>query len=182
MVAIWTFIVSEFIYTVIFCIIFYLLEIMCLKENGKEYIMDNQDTIHLLKKCNAGAKTAVNSIQEVIEHIQDYKLRQRLLDSMAEHEKLGDEAHKLLSQYDAEEKDPTTMARAMSWMKINMKLMMEESDKTVADLMTDGCGMGIKSLCADKNEYSQADHKAVQLADKLVEIEEKLVEDLKQWL
>lgn len=144
--------------------------------------MDNQDTIHLLKKCNAGTKTAVNSIQEVIEHIQDQKLRQRLLDSMAEHERIGNEVHKLLSQYHAEEKDPAAMVRAMSWMKINMKLMMEDSDKTVADLMTDGCGMGIKSLCADKNQYSQADPKAVKLADQLVEIEEKLVEDLKQWL
>ena len=34
----------------------------------------------------------------------------------------------------------------MSWMKTNMKLAMDTSDAAIADLMTDGCNMGVKSL------------------------------------
>lgn len=41
------------------------------------------------------------------------------------------------------------MAKGMSWIKTNVKLVMNESDKTIADLMTDGCNMGVKSL----NQY-----------------------------
>ena len=34
----------------------------------------------------------------------------------------------------------------MSWMKVGVKMGLDDSDKTVADLMTDGCNMGVKSL------------------------------------
>jgi hypothetical protein len=45
----------------------------------------------------------------------------------------------------------------MSWMKTNMKLSMEDSDATIADLMTDGCNMGVKSLNRYLNQYKAAD-------------------------
>ncbi|MGN0298734.1 MAG: hypothetical protein ACI4C1_06080 [Lachnospiraceae bacterium] len=144
--------------------------------------MEKKDTIGLLKECDAGTKTAVNSIQEVTDHTQDQKLRQLLLKAITEHEALGEEAHELLSQYHAEEKDPGAMARSMSWMKINAKLMMKDSDKTIAELMTDGCDMGIKSLCGYKNQYSKANHRAVELTNKLIQAEEQLRENLKRWL
>ena len=38
----------------------------------------------------------------------------------------------------------------MSFIKTNFKMGMNESDTTVAELITDGCNMGIKSL----NKYS----------------------------
>lgn len=38
------------------------------------------------------------------------------------------------------------MAKSMSWIKTNMKLIMDELDETIADLMTDGCNMGENPL------------------------------------
>ena len=37
--------------------------------------MDNKDTIHLLKECDAGSKMAVTSLDEVMENVQDEKLK-----------------------------------------------------------------------------------------------------------
>ena len=42
--------------------------------------MDNKDTIHLLKECDAGSKMAVTSLDEVMEHTQDEKLKDEVLD------------------------------------------------------------------------------------------------------
>lgn len=66
------------------------------------------------------------------------------------------------------------MAKSMSWMKTNVKLVMDESDETIADLMTDGCNMGVKSLNKYLNQYKAADEKTKDITKRLINLEEKL--------
>lgn len=144
--------------------------------------MEHMDTIYLLMECDAGAKMAVSSIDEVLEKIEDSKLKELLKESKSHHEKLCDEIHTLLDQHGSPEKEPSPMAKGMSWLKTNMKLSMDESDATIADLITDGCNMGIKSLHKYENEYAQADHTAKSICKKLISIEEQLCKELKGYL
>lgn len=144
--------------------------------------MENNDTIYLLKECDAGTKMAVTSIDEVLENVQNSDLKQLLTKSKEHHEKLGNEIHSLLLEYQSEEKDPSTMAKGMSWLKTNMKLSMDNTSSTVADLITDGCNMGIKSLYKYLNQYPAADKKTKDICEKLIKIEETLCEDLRGYL
>jgi hypothetical protein len=70
----------------------------------------------------------------------------------------------------------------MSWMKTNAKLMADPSDKTIADLMTDGCNMGVKSLSRYINQYTAADEKSKDIAERLVDIELQLTDDIRCYL
>ena len=79
--------------------------------------MENNDTIYLLKECDAGTKMAVSSIDEVLESIEKPELKQLLSKSKEHHETLGNEIHSLLLEYHSEEKDPNAMAKGMSWLK-----------------------------------------------------------------
>lgn len=144
--------------------------------------MENKDTIHLLKECDAGSKMAVTSIDEVLEYTQNQTLKQLLSKSKEHHETLGNEIHSLLLEYHSSEKDPTPMAKGMSWLKTNMKIGMDNSDATIADLITDGCNMGIKSLYRYKNQYPTADKKVQDICEKLINIEEELRRDLRAYL
>ena len=144
--------------------------------------MENKDTIHLLKECDAGSKMAVTSLDEVMESVQDEKLKELLKKSKDHHEKLGNEIHSMLIQYHSEEKDPNPMAKSMSWLKTNMKMSMDKSDTTVADLLTDGCNMGIKSLYKYMNQYPSADGKVKNLCNNLIDIERELRKDLRGYL
>ena len=63
-----------------------------------------------------------------------------------------------------------------------MKLSMDNSDAAVADLITDGCNMGVKSLNKSLNQYRMADHKSKDIGEKLISIEEKLCGDLEKYL
>ena len=144
--------------------------------------MDNKDTIHLLKECNAGSKMAVTSLDEVMENAQDSKLKELLKKSKDHHEKLGNEIHSMLIQYHSEEKDPNPMAKSMSWLKTNMKMSMDKSDATIADLLTDGCNMGIKSLYKYMNQYPNAEAKVKNLCNNLIDIERELRKDLRSYL
>ncbi len=136
------------------------------------------DTVNLLKECDAGVKTAVNSIDEVLDNIHSEKLRSVINHSRRTHQELGDEIHRSLNENNAPGKDPNPMARAMSWMKINWKLAEKPTDSTIANLMYDGCSMGVKTVCGYINQYPNADNTAKDYAKKLVDMENDLMRDL----
>lgn len=144
--------------------------------------MANPDTIKLLQECDAGTKMGISSIDEILDKVQDEKLKKLLSESKAHHEKLEEDIERLLSQYDAAEKEPNLMAKGMSWMKTNMKMGWDESDATVADLLTDGCDMGVKSLFRYLNQYKAAEQEATSMAKRLIDIEEKLEKELRAYL
>ena len=55
------------------------------------------DTIKLLRECNAGIKMGVSSIDEILDETTDPKLMQMLEDVKEEHKRLGSETHRLLN-------------------------------------------------------------------------------------
>ena len=144
--------------------------------------MEYNDTIKLLRECDAGTKMAVSSIDEVVEKVCDSELRNILKASKDQHEKLEKEIRILLNEYGVQEKEPGTVAKGMSWMKTNMKMGMNNSDATVADLIIDGCNMGIKSLNKYLNQYKNAGETSKKIAGKLISLEEKLEKDLRGYL
>lgn len=144
--------------------------------------MIEQDTIKLLRECDAGIKMGVSSIDDVLEYVCSDTFGQMLTDCKNEHEKLKEEIQKLLNEYQDEGKEPSPVAKSMSWMKTNVKLVMNESDQTIADLITDGCNMGVKSLNRYLNQYKAADEKSKDITKRLVNLEEKLAVDIRQFL
>lgn len=144
--------------------------------------MIEQDTIKLLRECDAGIKMGVSAIDDVLQYVQHDVFRKYLTDCKTKNEKLKEDIQVLLDQYHDDGKDPNPMAKGMSWMKTNVKLVVNESDKTVADLITDGCNMGVKSLCRYLNQYQAADEKSKDIAKRLIKLEEQLAVDIRQFL
>ena len=144
--------------------------------------MIEKDTIRLLRECDAGAKMGVSSIGDVLEHVRSDGMRQILRDSRREHEKLSGEIRDHLNRFRDDGKDPNPVSEAMSHMMTDMKLVLSGSDHTIADLMTDGCNMGVKSLSRYLNQYAAADEVSKDDAKKLIAIEEKLSKDMRPFL
>ena len=144
--------------------------------------MVEQDTIRLLRECDAGIKMGVDSIEDVVDHVKSSAFRGMLVECKHAHQKLQQEIDTLLEKYHDEGKDPNPLIKGMSWMKTEMKLNMEDSDKTVADLMTDGCNMGVKSLSKYLNKYEAADEVSKDIAKRLIHLEAQLAVEIRQYL
>lgn len=144
--------------------------------------MIESDTIKLLRECDAGIQMGTASINDVLDDVKDEEFKALLVDCKREHDKLKDEILKLLDEYRDDGKKPNLMAQGMSKMKTEMKLAMEKSDKTIADLMTSGCNMGIKSLNRYLNQYEAADETSKDITKRLISLEEKLVKDIRKFL
>lgn len=142
----------------------------------------NEDTINLLKECNAGCKSATNSMEQVQPYIENEQLKSIIDGYNNKHIKIGDECHQMLNVYHEEEKDPQVSAKAFSWISTEMKLMMNNDDHKIADIMTDGCNMGIKSVSGYINKYKTASKESVDLAKKLVKMEQEFMNELLGYL
>ena len=144
--------------------------------------MAQEDTIKLLRECNAGIKMGVCSIDEILDETQDQNLMEMLISAKEEHQRLGSETHRLLNQYDDAGKEPNPMAKTMSWIKTNVMMAVDAGDNTIADLMTDGCNMGVKSLCRYLNQYKNADRESKKIARELITCEADLAVGLRSYL
>lgn len=144
--------------------------------------MINEDTVYLLRECNSGTQMAVYSIDEVLEKVKDRTLYKLLSASKNHHEQLGNELHELLHKFGDNTKDPGVIAKGMSWIKTNAKLMLDDSDRICANLITDGCHMGIKTMQKYLNEFLAADRTARDKAKELIQMEENLACELKPYL
>ena len=140
------------------------------------------DTIKLLRECNAGIKMGEDAIKQVLPHARNDELKHTLQVCKNTHASLGDETHALLLSHGADTKDPHPVVRTMSSMKICASLMAKESDSQIANLMTDGCDMGIKSLSMYLNKYKAADEDSKDIAKRLIASEEYLSKKLRSYL
>ncbi|MBQ3005039.1 MAG: hypothetical protein IJD88_03825 [Clostridia bacterium] len=144
--------------------------------------MIEQDTIKLLRECDAGVKMGVSSIDDVLKYVKSEEYKTFLLDCKKEHEQLDREIQEQLDKFNDEGKNPNPMAKGMSWMKTNIKITLDASDSTIADLMTDGCNMGVKSLNRYLNEYKAADEFSKDICKRLINLEEKLTIQSRKFL
>ena len=144
--------------------------------------MDNQDTARLLRECNAGIKMGISSLQEVLPHVKNARFAEILASGKRKHEALEEEASRMLRHYEVPDKEPSGFVKAMAKAKTEMRLAMKEADSVAADMITEGCHMGVKSLSRYLNEYTAAEPCARELTGKLIALEDQMTVDIRPYL
>ena len=144
--------------------------------------MINHDTIELLRECDAGIQMGISTIDEVKEHVSSSEFKTKLDDYQREYAQLQNEIQGILHSYHDEGKDPNPLAKGMAWLKTNLTIAVKEADTTIADLMTDGCNMGVKSLNKYLNQYKAADGRSQDFAKRLIELQDRQLKEVRQYL
>ena len=144
--------------------------------------MVEQDTVRLLRECDAGVAMGISSINDVIGRARATDLRSSLHESKEKHEQIKSEIRDMLNGYSDAGKKPNPVAKTMSHAKTMIMLGVNSSDHTIADLITDGCNMGVKSLSKYLNKYGAASERSKDIAKKLIAMEDTLAKDIRGFL
>ena len=131
--------------------------------------MPNEDTINLLKECDAGCKMGIDSIEQILDKVENKKLYDIIVKYLNDHQKLQNKITDKLNEFGCAEEQP-------------FKLIKGEHDKEIADLMTEGCNMGIKSINKYMNQYPAALESIKGLCYDLAELEENFAKDIRHYL
>lgn len=144
--------------------------------------MIEHDTVRLLRECDAGVKMGIAAIDDVLKDVTNEKLRTKLVDLKDDHQQLNAEVQKLLGKYHDEGKEPNPLVKGMSQMKTLFKIAADKSDETIAELMLDGCDMGVKSLSRYLNQYKAADEVSKEVTKRLIKIESDFSAEMRAFL
>ena len=79
--------------------------------------MIEQDTIKLLRECDSGVKMGVSSINEVLDYTNSELLKRSLVDCKLHHQQLSNDIEQQLHRFQDQGKEPSAMAKGMSWIK-----------------------------------------------------------------
>ena len=131
--------------------------------------MMEEHSVNLLRECDSGCKMAAESLEQIRDMVSDQELWKDITESYEKHQELDG-------------KEPGKMASAWSWMSTEMRMMAKGGDKEAASIVTDGCNMGIKTICGYKNQYSGASKAVMGIADELTGMEENLRDCMKKFL
>ncbi|MBQ8299193.1 MAG: hypothetical protein IJX99_04920 [Clostridia bacterium] len=141
-----------------------------------------RDDVELLKECDSGVKMGIQSIDDVMDKAYGEDFKNMLNKYRGEHSKILREIHEKLDARGASDKEPNMFATANSKISTGMKLMMNDTDEKIADIMMDGCNMGIKSVSRYMNEYAGASTEVMNVANNVVVLEQNFMNDLRQFL
>ena len=141
----------------------------------------NDDTIKLLRECDAGVEMGIKTLDNVIDDVESDELRKILEKSRETHCKLKGNIAEKLGNYGDDGKEPAAMA-SFAKVKSEVKLMSEHPDVSAAELIIDGCNMGIRSIYKYFNKYPAADAEIKRLVDDIVKEEEDLSVKLRKFL
>ena len=139
----------------------------------------HNDTVRLLGECAVGLGRTVLTMEELLPEIKDHRLRGTLRQSCREYAELLDTARQQLS---AHGQLPIKSGRAAAWLLANTKMALRHDDMTAAYVVAEACDRDIKNLCRSRNRYNGAAVSAVDLAQQLIDREEKLSAAMRPFL
>lgn len=141
-----------------------------------------EDTIKMLKQCNAGAKMAIGTIERVYPYAKDSAFKDTLSEYIKKHEDIVARTRELLSNYCMGGKDPNPIAEFMAEMTTKMRLKKDSSDRSVASMIIEGCDMGTKKLKEYEKKYCCASEDSFDTIKNLMDLENKLKSEMQTYL
>ena len=140
------------------------------------------DTISLLKECDAGLIMATDSLTQAINYAKAHNFSNMLRKYYDEHQKIKIDVKTKLMENNEKEDKPSVVGRTAAKGMTSMKLMLNDTDEKIASLMIDGCNMGIKNVSRYMNQYGESEEEALRLANSIVVLEQNFANELRQYL
>lgn len=142
--------------------------------------MNNE--IEILKEINQNAKMGMDSLTTVIEKVEDNQFKKLLNSQHNEYQNIFDRTQELLVNSNAQMKDTHIMQKAMSWIGIQLNTANDSSNSKISELLIQGNDMGIVKGIKLLNNHSFIDNEIKNILSDFVRLQEKNIDDLKQYL
>ena len=151
---------------------------MVMKMKEKEKI--NKD---VLDELNKGCAMGMDAIKDILKKVEDNKFKKVLEDEFDKYKEIHHRIEKKYEDYSKEEPTETNaMNKVMTAMMTEMKLMTDNSDSKIAELLMQGTNMGIIEGKKLLNHKEHLDKEVESILKEYIEMQENSVEIYKEYL
>ena len=141
-----------------------------------------KEEINVLDELNKGACMGMDAIKDILDKVEDEGLHKVLDDQYNSYKDISRRINELYPSYsDKEPHETSTMNKVMTWYGIEMKTLTDHTSSKLAEILMQGTNMGIIEGRRLLNHKS-TDEKINSLVEEYVNMQEKYVETLKDFL
>ena len=145
--------------------------------------MNGNADAQLLNFIYQNSQMGVNSLKEILPMVKEGTFKDGLNAQLKEYQQIHQEAGKMINSAGYDEKGINDMEKIMTYLMIDIKMMVDSSSSHVAQMLIQGSNMGIIDAQKKIHEFEgEADREVIKLMKHLQEFEEKNVERLKEYL
>ena len=139
--------------------------------------MENQknDNLNLLEMGK-------NTLEQIVPMTDDVQFKAELLRQRNVYHQLNQEAHTAIEACGGTAQGQSTMAKLNTKMGIGIKTLTDKSTRNLAEMLTQGSGMGVVDCVKAQKDYPNAAPGAKRLAQRLQEFQEDSRVKLEQFL
>jgi len=145
-------------------------------------VIKMDENIEFLNYIYQNAQMGIIGIDNIKKEIKDKDFLKLIKEQEKDYQAICNEATKYLNKQDEDEKSIGAMAKMMTLVDAKMKTLTDKSSNNIAKMMIDGTNKGIIEIQEKLNRYTDGDKKIIKLANRLLEVEKKNIEDLKIYL
>lgn len=140
----------------------------------------NKDT---LDELNKGCAMGMDAIRNILEKVEDKKFKKVLEKEFDKYKDIHHRIEKKYEEFSREEPTETSaMNKVMTWSMTEMKLMKDQSDSKIAELLSQGTNMGIIEGRKLLNHKEKLDKEVEKILTDFIEMQEESVEIYKEYL
>lgn len=140
------------------------------------------ENINALDEIHKGSCMGMDAIDFIKDKVEDSSLQKELDREYNEYKTIKKQIEDVYQKYDDDDPHKTTaMNKVMTWSSIEMKTMTDSSNSNIAELLLKGVNMGIIEGVKILNN-KKINNEVSKIVDSYVKMQEKNVENLKQYL
>lgn len=137
----------------------------------------------VLDELNKGCAMGMDAIKDILKKVEDNKFKKVLEDEFDKYKEIHHRIEKKYEDYSKEEPTETNaMNKVMTAMMTEMKLMTDNSDSKIAELLMQGTNMGIIEGKKLLNHKEHLDKEVESILKEYIEMQENSVEIYKEYL
>lgn len=137
---------------------------------------------NLITAIYQNLQTAKQSINNVIEKINDTKLKKELKRQFKDYDELSESCEDLARVYEIELADNNFFKKAKMWLNVNMATLMDKSNRKIASINIVGSTMGVIDLMSVLSDCKKGKKEFLTLGRAVLDLEERNIEKLKPFI
>ena len=146
--------------------------------------MENQknDNLNLLEAVVQNTEMGKNTLEQIVPMTDDVQFKAELLRQRNVYHQLNQEAHTAIEACGGTAQGQSAMAKLNTKVSIGMKTITDKSTRNLAEMLTQGSGMGVVDCIKSQKDYPDAAPGSKRLMQKLQDFEEDNRLKLEQYL
>ena len=136
--------------------------------------MENQknDNLNLLEAIVQNTEMGKNTLDQLVPMAEDEQFKAELLRQRNIYRQLNQEAHAAIDACGGSAQGQSAMAKLNTKVSIGMKTITDKSTRNLAEMLTQGSGMGVVDCIKSQKDYPDAAPGSKRLMQKLQDFEE----------